>query len=90
MEVSGTGGTHVSMLVQASQLAGGKSGAASGQAAGGAGKAGAAAGGGSASQTTSTDKKDANKDGVVSAIEELTYDLEHPAATDGSVIDVKA
>jgi len=89
MEVSGTSGTHVSILVQASQLASGKSGAAGGQAAGGAGKA-SAAGGGSTSQTTSYDKKDANKDGVVSALEELTYDLKHPVATDESVLDVRA
>lgn len=89
MEVSGTGGTRISILVQATQLAGGKSGAAGGQAAGGAGKA-PAAGGGSASQTTSYDKKDANKDGVVSALEELTYDMKHPVATDKPVLDVRA
>lgn len=90
MEVTGAGGTNVSMPVQASRLAGGRSGAAGGQAAGGVGKAGATGGGGSANQTTSYDKKDTNKDGVVSAIEELTYDLKHPVATNGSVIDVMA
>ncbi len=90
MEVSGTSGSHMSILVQAAQLAGAKSGAGAGQAAGGAGKATAAGGSGSTTESTSYDKKDANKDGVVSALEELAYDLKHPGATDESVLDVKA
>jgi len=32
------------------------------------------------SSTKTYDKKDANKDGVVSAAEELAYDLKHPLA----------
>ena len=90
MEVSGTSGSPMSILVQAAQLAGGKTAAGAGQAAGGAGKGAAAGGSGSTGQATSYDKKDANKDGVVSALEELTYDLKHPGATAESILDVKA
>lgn len=46
---------------------------------GGAGKAGAASSGGSSSSSTKVyDKKDTNKDGVVSFQEELVYELKHP------------
>ena len=47
---------------------------------GGGAKAGAGASGGSASGSSSKvyDKKDANKDGKVSATEEITYDAAHP------------
>lgn len=35
---------------------------------------------GSSTTTKTYDKKDTNKDGVVSAAEELAYDLQHPTA----------
>ena len=57
----------------------------------GAGKAQAASGASSSSSSSTVyDKKDANKDGTVSAIEELTYDLAHPSAQTGSLVNVTA
>jgi len=56
----------------------------------GAPPAGGAGGSASASESTNYDKKDTNRDGVVSALEELAYDLKHPAALTGSLLDVRA
>ncbi len=47
-----------------------------------AGKLGAKQSGGSSSSSKTYDKMDANKDGTVSAQEELVYELAHPAVTD--------
>lgn len=54
------------------------------------GAGGPPAGGTSSSQSTSYDKMDTNQDGVVSAFEKLTYNLKHPAASTGSLLDVRA
>ena len=45
---------------------------------GGANKSGAPAGGAQSGSSKSYDKKDTNKDGIVSALEELAYDLKNP------------
>lgn len=95
MGVSGINGSNVSGSVRATQVVVDKTGAtgsraAGGKPSGGAGKSAAASGSFSASQSTVYDKKDANKDGMVSALEEATYDLEHPSAKSGSKIDVTA
>jgi hypothetical protein len=42
----------------------------------------AAASSSSSSSTKTYDKKDTNKDGTVSAYEELVYDMKHPATQD--------
>jgi hypothetical protein len=49
----------------------------------------------SSSQSTSTsatdtyEDADTNKDGVVTAVEQATYDLKHPGAQTGTTVDVK-
>jgi hypothetical protein len=95
MDVSGINGSKVSSSVQATHVAVDKTGAGGhravgGVSSGGAGKSTAASGSSSSSQSTVYDKKDANKDGVVSALEEATYDLAHPSAKSDSRVDVTA
>lgn len=63
---------------------------AGGPPAGGTGKSSGAAGSTSSSQSTSYDKMDTNQDGVVSAFEKLTYNMKHPEASTGSLLDVRA
>lgn len=90
--IEGSSGVNAAQTQQAAvrKTAAGASRAAGGPPAGGAGKPSATAGSASSSESTSYNKKDTNKDGVVSALEELTYDMKHPAARTGSLLDVKA
>lgn len=95
MAVSGINGSNVSSSVQATQVVVDKpdasgSRAAGGKPSGGAGKSTGASGSSSAGQSMVYDKKDANKDGLVSALEEATYNLEHPSAQSDSRVDVTA
>lgn len=95
MTVSGISSANVSSSTQATQGATKKidvsgSRIAVGKSSGGAAKPAAASGNSSSSQSTTYDKKDANKDGVVSALEELTYDLEHPSGEADGHVDVTA
>jgi hypothetical protein len=82
-------GAETQTAIAPKKAAAGASRGAGAPPAGGAGKPAAAAGA-TTSESTSYNKKDTNKDGVVSAIEELTYDLKHPTAQTGSAVDVKA
>jgi hypothetical protein len=63
---------------------------ASGPPAGGAKPSSAAGGSSSASTSTTYEAADTNQDGVVSAFEELTYNLTHPGVQTGSLLDVRA
>jgi hypothetical protein len=58
---------------------------------GGASRTAAASGSSSASATGTYEEADTNQDGVVTALEQVTYDLKHPGKIQtGSLLDVKA
>lgn len=89
MAVSGIDSSSGISILQAAVSAARKAGAGAAPA-GGAKSSSSVSGSTSTSATDTYDDADTNKDGVVTALEQVTYDMKHPGEQKGSTVDVMA
>jgi hypothetical protein len=90
MAISGIVSVNGVNLQSTAQATGGKSAGAANGGAKPAAKSAASQSSTASSATDTYEDADTNKDGVVTAIEQMTYDMKHPGAQTGSTVDVKA
>jgi hypothetical protein len=89
MAISGIVSVNGINLRSTAPTSGGKSAGAAGGGAKPAAKSTASQSSTASSASGTYEDADTNKDGVVTAIEQMTYDMKHPGAQTGSTVDVR-